>query len=492
MTHIVAIDQSTSATKAVLFDAAAQTVDRAVRPHRQSYPQAGWVEQDAEEIWQNVLTVLRELAGRNPALVAAATALSITNQRETFIAFDRLTGRPLHPAIVWQCRRGEKICQELRDAGQEATVQATTGLKLDTYFTGSKLKWLIHANAPLRRQLESGDALVGTMDTYLIYRLTRTKVFATDHTNASRTLLFNLDRLRWDEELCSLFDVPLRALAHVQESFADFGTTDAEGALPKGLRICGVMGDSQASLFAQGCYERGACKATFGTGTSVLLNTGERIKPSKCGSVSALAWVWKGKPTFAIEGIINSSLATVAWLKDQLRLIDDANETETLARSVSDNGGVYLVPAFSGLGTPYWRPEARAAIVGMTAHSTRAHVVRAALESIAYQVRDVIEQLNAESDLQPTLLLADGGATGNSFLMQFTADILQIEVATTDVPESSARGAALAGMLGMGEKKSLADLSALTQERQRYRPAMSTTAARQLYSNWQTAVKRVF
>ena len=492
MTHIVAIDQSTSATKAVLFDAAAAVVDLAIREHRQIYPQAGWVEHDAEEIWQNVLAVLRELVGRNPRLVSEAAAIAVTNQRETVVAFDKRTGMPLHHAIVWQCRRGENICQTLRDAGHGDTVHTKTGLKLDTYFSGSKLKWLIQSRPDIRRQLESGDALIGTIDTYLIYRLTGGEVFATDHTNASRTLLFDIDRLRWDEQLCGLFDVPMRALAEVRESFAEFGTTDANEVLPRPLPIRGVIGDSQASLFAQTCYERGACKATFGTGTSVLLNTGERARSVDGGAVAALAWVWHGKPTYATEGIINASTATITWLKEQIGLIADTNESEDLARSVDDNGGVYLVPAFSGLSAPYWRSSARAAIVGMTTHTTKAHIVRAALESIAYQVRDVLEMLRLESHTVPQLLLADGGATRNEFLMQFAADILQLELVVSDVRESSARGAAMSAMLGLGAVPSMAQLSALPRNVRRYRPRMDVTAAQNLYDEWQIAVKRVF
>lgn len=352
MTHIVAIDQSTSATKAVLFDGAARVVHRAARDHRQIYPQAGWVEHDAEEIWQNVLTVLRELANRNPVQVAEAVALAITNQRETVVVFDRRTGRPLHPAIVWQCRRGATICEVLAGAGHNETVRVKTGLKLDTYFSGSKLKWLIDERPDIRQQLENGDALIGTMDTYLIYRLTKTKVFATDHTNASRTLLYDVGRLRWDEQLCCLFGVPMRALAEIRESFDQFGTTDADGVLPKNLCLCGVMGDSQASMLAQGCHERGTCKATFGSGTSILVNTGDQLESSERGIVSALAWVWQRRPTYALEGIINYSSASIGWLKDQLGLITDATETASLAQAVIDNGGVYFVPAFAGLSAP--------------------------------------------------------------------------------------------------------------------------------------------
>jgi glycerol kinase len=492
MNDIVAIDQSTSATKAVLFDSAGNSIDQATREHRQFYPAAGWVEHDAEEIWRNLLAVLRELTDRNQARIADAASLAITNQRETIVVFERRTGRPLHPAIVWQCRRGEPICQELRDAGHENTIRTKTGLKLDTYFSASKLKWLIRVSLSIRRQLESGHALVGTIDTYLIYRLTKSEVFATDHTNASRTLLYDINRLRWDEQLCCLFDVPMRALAETRESFDDFGRTDAEGELPAKLPIRGAMGDSQASMLGQGCYERGSCKATFGTGTSSLLNTGDHLAPSDRGAVSALAWVWRGQPTYAVEGIINSSSATIAWLKDQLGLIASAGETAALAASIDDNEGVYLIPAFAGLSAPYWRANARAAIIGMTAHTRKEHIVRAALESIAYQIRDVLEMLRLESGVEVRTLLADGGPTRNEFLMQFTADILQAELVVTDAPHSSARGAAMAAMLGTGRSKAISDLSNLPRATRSYKPAMSPSRAGQLYSEWQTAVERVF
>jgi glycerol kinase len=492
MTHIVAIDQSTSATKAVLFDAVGRVVDRTARDHRQIYPQAGWVEHDAEEIWQNVLSVLRELGTRNTRSVAAAAALAITNQRETVVIFDKRTGQPLHHAIVWQCRRGDSICQELSNAGHGDTIRLKTGLKLNSYFSGSKLRWLIHAKPEIRSKLENGDALVGTMETYLIYRLTNTDVFATDHTNASRTLLYDVRRLRWDEQLCCLFDVPMRALADVRESFERFGTTDAGGALPNKLPICGVMGDSQASLLAQGCYERGDCKATFGSGTSILLNTGDRLESSERGAVSSIAWIWQGRPTYALEGLINYSTATIAWLKDQLGLIANASEAAALAQVVPDNGGVFFVPAFAGLSAPYWRPNARAAIVGITAHSKREHIVRAALESIAYQIRDVLEMMRLDGKIVPHMLLADGGPTCNEFLMQFSADILRLELIVAEIPESSARGAAMAAMLGQGGVASFAELSALPRAARHYRPELDADMADRLYSEWRTAVERVF
>lgn len=491
MTHVLAIDQSTSATKAVLFDQAGAVVDKASREHQQIYPQPGWVEHDAEEIWQNLLGAVGEVAKRQAARVADLACVSIANQRETIVVFDRATGRPLHHAIVWQCRRGDEICGALREAGYEAMVREKTGLKLDTYFSASKLKWMVDQQPELRAKLECGEALVGTIDAYLVYRLTGGDVFATDHTNASRTLLFDAGALRWDVELCALFGVLLESLPEVRESFATFGRTDVRGVLPQAVPICGVMGDSQASLFAQRCYEPGMAKATFGTGTSVLLNVGEHFSPGEHGAVAALAWVLAGQPTYALEGLINYSSATVAWLKDQLGLISDVAEVEALARSVPDNGGVYLVPAFAGLSAPYWSPAARAAILGMTAHSRREHVARAALESIAYQIRDVLDMMRAGAGVGIASIFADGGPTRNEFLMQFTADLAGVEVEVADAPESSALGAALAGMVGVGMCNSLAGLAKLPRQSRRYSPQMPANEVKRNYDGWQEAVRRV-
>jgi glycerol kinase len=491
MSYVLAIDQSTSGTKAVLFDDAGRLVDRASREHRQIYPQPGWVEHDAEEIWQNTLVVIREVASRNAERFSSVIGLAITNQRETFVVFDRRTGRPLHNAIVWQCRRGDAICQELRSAGHDELVRKRTGLKVDTYFSGPKLKWLFHELPEIRRQVERGDALVGTIDTYLIYRLTGGEVFATDSTNASRTLLFDIGSLRWDEELCNRFDVPMQALAEVRESFEDFGQTDAAGSFSEKLPICGVMGDSQASLFAQRCFEPGLAKATFGSGTSVLMNTGDQREATNQGTVVALAWVRQGRPVYALEGLINYSSATIDWLKNQLGMVADASETASLASSLKDTDGVYLVPAFAGLSAPYWKPDARAAIVGMTSHTRREHIIRAALEAIAYQIRDVLEMMKLESGVATSVLYVDGGATRNEFLMQFTADITGVELVVAEVAESSARGAAMAAMVGRGVVNSLADLAKRRCDVTTYRPTMDRVMADQLYSGWQQAVQRV-
>ncbi|MFM2296182.1 MAG: hypothetical protein RLZZ350_2595 [Verrucomicrobiota bacterium] len=488
---ILSIDQSTSATKAVLFDARGKILDRATRSHRQIYPQPGWVEHDAEEIWQNVLAVIREITKRQPAKIKKLAALSLTNQRETVLLFDRKTGKPLHHALVWQDRRGDALCAKLTEQGHENFVRQKTGLKIDTYFSASKICWLIENKPALAAKLRDGSAVVGTIDAYLIHRLTRGEVFATDFTNASRTLLFDIGKLRWDEKLCALFKVPMRALPEVRECAAHFGATDADGILPQPIPIVGVMGDSQASLFAQRCFAPGTAKATFGTGTSVLLNVGKKFAPTKRGAVTALAWVWRGQPTYASEGIISFSAATIEWLKNQLGLIRSASEVEKLATSVADNGGVYLVPAFAGLSAPHWSPDARAAIVGMSAHTQKAHIVRAAQEAIAYQIRDVLEMMRADAKLQLKNLHADGGPTKNKFLMQFTADLTRTEIKVAEVAESSAWGAAMNGLLGLGVCNSLDELAKLPRAQKVFRPKMSAKQAKELHTGWLAAVKRV-
>jgi len=352
MNTILAIDQSTSATKAIVFDAAGGVIAKASADHRQIYPRPGWVEHDAEEIWQNTLAVIEKVRPVRPL------CLSISNQRETVVVFDRATGRPLHNALVWQDRRGAPICAELTAAGHQEEVARKTGLKIDTYFSASKLTWLMRTRPEVVRALESGEALIGTIDAYLVYRLTGGEVFATDHTNASRTLLFDISELKWDADLCRLFGVPVQAVPQVRDSTAGYGLAKLPGG---DLPIRGVMGDSQAALFAHRCFAPGMAKVTIGTGSSVLLTHSSFIlHPSSF--LTTLAWTHQGRPTYCLEGIINYSAATIAWLKDQLQLIGDPAETETAAASVPDNGGVYLVPAFAGLSAPYWSPEARAAI----------------------------------------------------------------------------------------------------------------------------------
>jgi len=491
MSLILAIDQSTSATKAILFDTRGRVLDKASRNHRQIYPQPGWVEHDADEIWTNVLAVIGDIVKANRARLSKLAGLSITNQRETMLVFDRGTGRPLHNALVWLDRRSDAICARLIRQGHAPLALKKTGLKIDPYFSASKARWLVEHKPAIAAKLKSGAAVVGTIDSYLIHRLTGGKVFATEHTNASRTLLFDIGKLQWDTPLCKLFKVPESALPEVRESAAHFGDTDAGGILPKRVPIVGVMGDSQASLFSQRCYRPGLAKATFGTGTSVLLNIGGKRRPSSKGAVTALAWVWQGRPTYAFEGIINYSAATIEWLKDQLGLIQSAGEVEELATRVPDNGGVYLVPAFAGLSAPYWSPDARAAVLGMTAFTQRAHVVRAAQEAIAYQLHDVLEMMRAEARLKLQSLNADGGPTRNRFLMQFTADLTRTEIKVAEVAESSAWGAAMNGLLGLGLCKSFGDLEKLPRSQTHFSPRMKRAEAQRLLRGWRAAVNRI-
>jgi len=489
---VLAVDQSTSGTKALLLDEEGRVHARAARPHRQIYPRPGWVEHDAEEIYGNVLECLAEVSGAAPQLVRNAACLSLTNQRETFVVFERATGRPLHNAVVWQCRRGDEVCRELAATGHARRVSETTGLTLDSYFPAPKLRRLFADQPRLRAAVQSGDAVVGTIDAYLVHRLTGGRVFATDHTNASRTLLFDITHLCWDEGLCELFGCPSKALPEVRASATSFGDTDGGGALPTRLSIRGVMGDSQAALFAQRAFATGSAKVTLGTGSSVLMNVGHAPRRSGSGIVTTIAWVHDGQPTYAFEGIINCTGATVAWLRDQLAVLRSAEETESLATSVPDNGGVYLVPAFLGLGAPWWKQEARGAIVGLTPHSTRAHVARAALESIAYQIRDVLDAMAAASGGPLVELSADGGMVANAFLVQFIADVARVEVRASLVPELSALGAALAGMLGTGVHASFEDLAHLDLGARCYSPAMPGERADALHSAWKRAVVRTF
>jgi glycerol kinase len=482
----LALDQSTSATKALLFDEAGRTLDREAREHRQHQPQPGWVEHDAEEIWQNTLAVLQGLLARQSARAADIVSLSITNQRETIVVFDRATGRPLHPAIVWQCRRGQEFCTAL--AAHESQVQAATGLRLDAYFSASKLQWLVRNKPELRARLADGSALIGTIDTYLVYRLTGGKVFATDSSNASRTLLFDINRLRWDESLCSLWEVPLRALPEVRESSAHFGDTTLDGRLARPLPIRGVMGDSQASLFAQRCFTPGSAKVTFGTGSSLLLNIGGERRPPPPGILTALAWVQAGVPTYAFEGLIVSSASTLTWLRDELALPGDVPELEKLASSVPDTGGVYLVPAYTDLARAGARSPTSPVIIGVNGGNDRQHLARAAFESIAYQIRDALDAMRQNAGVPLTALQADGGPTASRLLMQFTADLIGVELRVAPVSNGSALGAMLAGRLGSGSLASLPPPGTASGAEAVYQPARSPETVARLHAGWRAAV----
>ncbi len=488
--RFLALDQSTSATKALLYDAEGRALDRESRAHAPHYPQPGWVEHDAEEIWQNTLAVLRTLVTRNGLGSPDLGGLSLTNQRETIVVFERATGRPLHPAIVWQCRRGQPFCEARAAAGHEPLVHQRTGLKLDPYFSASKIQWLVRHRPDLRARLADGSAVLGTIDTYLVHRLTGGRVFATDATNASRTLLFDLARRCWDDELCRLWEVPVHALPEIRDCTAQFGVTALDGALDQPLPIRGVMGDSQAALFAQRCFQPGAAKVTFGTGSSLLLNIGGEPRFSNQGVLTALAWTVDGQPTYAFEGLIISSAATLTWLRDQLGLVRDIAELDRLAFEVPDNGGVYLVPAFTGLGLPHWCPTARATLSGLSSHSDRRHVARAALESIAWQIRDALEVMRTEAGLPLAALHADGGPTASQPLMQLVADLTGTELRVSAARDCSPQGAFLAGQIGLGLRAGPAALPVSTAEDLVYRPVIPTDQVAKWHAGWRAAIRR--
>ena len=487
----LAIDQSTSATKALLFTTDGSLLDQETLTHHQIYPIAGRVEHDADEIYRNLILVVSTLLQRHQDKLNHILSLSLTNQRETFVIFDRKTGKPLYNAIVWQCMRGVDYCNLLAESGCESIVHQLTGLKLDTYFPASKLRWLLDARPDISSSLMDGTALFGTIDTYLIYRLTGGKVYATDHTNASRTLLYDIDQFNWSQELRIIFGLQFAALPEVRSSTDWYGDTDVEGFLDRRIPIYGVMGDSQAALFAQRCFTPGSAKVTFGTGSSILLNIGNEKRLSPSGTLTALAWVLDGEPTYAFEGIINFTGATIAWLRDQMKIIANSAESETISQSVSSCHGVYFIPAFVGLAAPYWRADVRAAILGMTPSTTRAHIVRAALESIGFIVTDVMRAMSKDAGINLSTIHADGGASSNAFLMQFVSDMNQIKLLVSQLRELSALGAVLSGGLGQKMFNSLADIQSLHTGYVEYSPIIDPDDADNRFAGWQKAVQQV-
>lgn len=485
---ILAIDQSTSGTKALIVNASGTVRSRSSRDHRQYYPNSGWVEHDAQEIYDNVklaaLNAMRE-AHVSPAQLAAVT---ITNQRETAVLWDRMTGEPVGRAVVWQCQRTAEACAGLKEQGHEGTVTAKTGLTLDPYFSATKWRWILDNVEGAREKLDEGRLLAGTIDSWLVWKLTGGKTHATDYTNASRTSLFNIYTLAWDEELCELFGIPRGILPEVRNSDEVFGYTESEGWLGASVPVTGIIGDSQAALFGNLCLKEGMAKATYGTGTSVLMNVGAAAPHAGGGLVSTVAWGCGGRVTYALEAVIRSSGDSLNWLRDNLGLFATYQEMEQLLERAPDHGGVYLVPAFVGLGAPYWQPDARAAITGMSRATDKSHIVRAAIESIAYQVHDAVELLQSESCVILEELRADGGATVNAILMQFQADLLRKPVTRTGIAERSAMGSVYMGGLAIGLWNSPDSLPNCTHEGSRYEPLMESSERNRRLSGWQTAV----
>ncbi|MBQ5903476.1 MAG: glycerol kinase GlpK [Alistipes sp.] len=489
--YIIAIDQSTSATKAILFDEGCKLLGRVNVEHKQYYPQAGWVEHDAEEIYANAVEAIRGLMKLGLAEEGASYSLAITNQRETVVVWNAETGKPISHAVVWQCQRGAEICRQLEEAGHEKTFLEKSGLLIDPYFSASGVKWLLDNVEGAREAAEKGQLRMGTIDSWLIWKLTGGEVHATDYTNASRTLLFNIHTLDWDEELCSLFTVPRTMLPKALPCDAVFGRTTIEGLFLEGIEIAGVLGDSHGALAGQMCFEAGMGKATYGTGSSVMVNIGEEAVAAPEGLVTSVGFAAKGKVFYAFEGNIHCTGATLRWLADQLQLIGSPAETEALATSVESTNGVYLVPAFAGLGAPWWNSEAKAIIAGMTLGTTKAHVVRAALEAIPYQIKDLVDLMTGQAGVKLKELRVDGGPTRNRFLMQFQADMLNATINRADIEEASAMGAVVMNGLARGVWATLDEVAALRTSDNRIEPKMTAEERASLHGGWIEAVKLI-
>lgn len=488
MRYFVSIDQSTSATKAMLFDGRLKLLARENISHRQYYPREGWVEHDPEEIYRNTIEAIGRLMTDFSPSRSDKITLSITNQRETVVVWNRATSRPVANAVVWQCMRGADYCAQLREQGSADLIARLSGLVVDPYFSASGLRWILDNVEGARSAAERGELAAGTIDSWLVWRLTEGRVHATDLTNASRTLLMNIRSLDWDSELLGLFDVPRSVLPQILPSDSCFGQTTAEGRFNRPIDIVGVTGDSHGALVGQMCFERGMGKATYGTGSSVMVNIGSRFAAPPAGLVTSVGYAALGKVCYAYEGNIHCTGATIKWLSEQLGVIDSAAQAESVAASVDDNGGTYLVPAFAGLGAPWWNPRAKAAIVGMTLATNRAHIVRAALEAIGYQVKDLVDLMLSAADMTLSELRVDGGPTRNRLLMQFQADMLDSKVVCSTVEEASGMGAAVLGGLGSGDWQSLEQVAALRCEGSSYSSKMSENRRQQLHREWLDAV----
>lgn len=488
--YILSIDQGTTGTRAIAVDKKGFIKGKSYKEFTQHFPRPGWVEHNPLEILQTTLKVVNQLftaTGIRPAQIAA---IGITNQRETTILWDKSSGRPLHNAIVWQDRRTSDICSHLKKKGLERIFRNKTGLLLDPYFSGTKLKWLLDEVKTARQKAKAGKALFGTVDTWLLWNLTGRKAHATDYSNASRTLLFNIREKTWDPELLRILGVPDSCLPEAKPSASFFGKTAKIGPFPEGIPVYGMAGDQQAALFGQGCYEPGTLKNTYGTGCFVVLNTGKKCVLSRLGLLTTLACDRQGSPVFALEGSVFIAGAAVQWIRDGLKLVKKAAETEKIAASLKDTGGVYLVPAFVGLGAPYWDSRARGAILGITRGTTRGHIIKAALESIAYQTTDVVTTMKRESRLDLSELKVDGGATQNGYLMQFQADLLGLKIKKSPIVESTAWGAAKLAGIGSGFWKYVSDVDKDLRYRV-FTPRLSEGRRNVLYSGWLESVRRV-
>ncbi len=487
--YILALDQGTTSSRAILYDYEGKVAKVAQKEFTQIYPRAGWVEHDPMEIWGSQSGVASELLATTGIAAEEIAAIGITNQRETTIVWDKKTGKPIYNAIVWQCRRTSEICDKLKAKGLEPLIRENTGLVIDAYFSGTKVKWILDNVEGARESAKKGELLFGNVDSWLIWNLTKGKVHVTDYSNASRTMLYNIKELKWDEQILKELDIPASMLPQVKPSSCVYGVTDAKifgGEIP----IAGVAGDQQAALFGQACYSPGMVKNTYGTGCFMLMLTGERLVHSANGLLTTIAWGVNDKVEYALEGSIFIAGAAVQWLRDSLKIVYDAKDSEYFATQVEDSLGVYVVPAFVGLGAPYWDMYARGTILGLTRGSNRNHIIRATLESIAYQTRDVLELMRNECGLELSELRVDGGACANNFLMQFQADILGVPVERPEIIETTALGAAYLAGLAVGFWR---DQSMITERRKvdrKFLPEMSADKREKLYKGWKKAVQR--
>lgn len=485
---VMALDQGTTSSRCVLYDQRGQMVSMAQKEFTQIYPEAGWVEHDAMEIWSTQISVAHEALYKIDATCQDIHVIGITNQRETTVIWDRITGEPVYPALVWQCRRTAAYCDELKAQGLEALFREKTGLPIDAYFSATKIRWILDNVEGAQARAESGDLLFGTIDTWLIWKLTKGRVHVTDYSNAARTMLFNLQELSWDKEILHLLNIPDAILPEVRPSSCIYGETDATifgGAIPIG----GAAGDQQAALFGQTCFQEGEAKCTYGTGCFLLMNTGERMITSQHGLLSTIAWGLDGKVNYALEGSVFVAGAAIQWLRDEMRLIDESADSEWMARKVKDTNGVYLVPAFVGLGAPYWDPYARGTLVGLTRGANKYHVIRATLESLAYQVKDVLKAMEEDAGIRLATLKVDGGACSNDFLMQFQSDIIDVQVKRPQIIETTSLGAAYLAGLASGYWKSKEDILTYWQANKCFIPDMEDTQRKVLLSGWKKAVK---
>ena len=489
--YIIGIDQSTQGTKALLFDEEGHLLRRTDLPHRQIVNEKGWVSHDLNEIYRNTVQTVKTLVAESGVAPEEIAGIGISNQRETTAIWDKATGEPLEEAIVWQCGRASGIAQEIAEQGHAEEIREATGLQLSAYFPAAKMAWLLRNGGEERqKRAADGKLCLGTIDSWLVYKLTGDHAFKTDFSNASRTQLFNLKTLAWDKKICEMFGIPVCALARVCNSDAVYGATTMEGLFSEPVPICGVLGDSHAALFGQGCLKPGMIKATYGTGSSLMMNIGDKPIQSSHGVVTSLAWGRGGKVDYVLEGNLNYTGAVITWLKDDLKLISSAKETEGLAREANPADRTYLVPAFTGLGAPYWDPYARGAIFGLTRGVNANHIIRATLESIAYQTRDVLEAMQADSGIRLHALRVDGGAVANNFLMQFQSDILGTRVERPEVREVTALGAAYLAGLAVGFWQNLDELQEKAVIEREFRPGIETTERNYRYAGWKKAVKR--